>query len=173
MGLDVRVNNNIPAVLQKIMERIGSPLAQELNRETLYFIGRIQNEQMSGRHGNIGLNVDTGNLRRSWFMKTSRESGGFVTSAYTSVKYAAIHQYGGTVHIPARESVLSFGGRRGRFVSPSKKAFINGAKGQRQQKVHIRGHDIHIPKRLFVIEAFEKEMPARYLAAVQKVITGK
>lgn len=173
MGLTVSTHDDGSEFFRSVMAKMGEPLAEEMNRQTLYFIGKIQREQMSGRNGNIHLNVQTGNLRRSWFPKTTIESGGIITRATTNVKYAAIHQYGGVIHRQARQSVLSFHGKRGRFVSPSKKSFSAKPSGQRQQKVHIGSHDIHMPKRLFILEDFAKDMPARYQKAIQKVITGK
>ncbi len=149
-------------------------LMQAVNQQTLYFIGTVQRQQMSGQSGDRYLNVRTGNLRRSWFAKTSVIAGALKTEAYTNVKYAAIHEYGGVIHRPARQAVLSF--RKGRFVSPSRRAFESKAQGQSQQKVNVKGHDVHMKKRLFVVEEFEKQMPERYrkaiTVAIQKVIHG-
>ena len=69
----------------------------------------------------------------------------------------------------ARQQVLSF--RRGRFVSPSQKSFQSRAQGQSQQRVNISGGATRIPKRLFITEEFERQMPERYRKAVIKVIS--
>lgn len=175
MGLEVKANFSAKA-LERIRAAVGTsgdvgrPLLNAISRQTLYFIGSIQKNQMSGRRGGIYLNVDTGHLRRSWFPRTWVEGGQIHTKAFTNVPYAAIHQYGGVIHRQARQSILSFNGRRGRFVSPSRKAFQSKATGQRQMKVTTGAHDIRIPKRLFIIEQFESEMPGRYRKAIMDVI---
>lgn len=144
-------------------------LVSEVSRQTLYFVSDIQRNQMSGRRGNIYLNVDTGHLRRSWFSETRMTGDGITTRAFTNVPYARIHQKGGIIHRPARQQTLSF--QRGRFASPSAKAFRTRAQGQSQQRVNVRPGEIRIPKRLFIEEEFERQMPMRYERAVLKVMT--
>jgi phage gpG-like protein len=90
---------------------------------------------MTGRRGNIYLNVDTGNLRRSWFSRTTIGTDGITTRAFTNVRYAAVHQYGA------------------KFTTPS-------------------GRQVRIPKRLFITEEFERQMPVRYEKAVLKTMLG-
>lgn len=143
-------------------------LVSEVSRQTLYFVSHVQKTQMSGRRGGIYLNVDTGHLRRSWFSRTTMTSEGITTTAYTNVPYARIHQEGGVIQRRARAQTLSF--RKGRFVSPSAKAFQSRAQGQSQMRVNVRPGEIRMPKRLFITEEYERQMPERYEKAVLKVI---
>lgn len=162
MGLVVTMDFGEADRFGKMAEQFGRRLMEEVSRQTLYFISSIQKNQMTGRKGEIYLNVDTGNLRRSWFPETRFRDGVITTKAMTNVKYAAIHQYGGTIKRPARQAILSFGRGRAGFVKPSKAKY--------QQKVGISEGVTNIPKRLFVIEQFEREMPERYKNACIKVL---
>lgn len=97
------------------------------------FIGMIQREQLSGRTGIVsfgkegGLNVRTGNLRRSWWTSSNLEGGDVTSIVYTDVRYARIHQYGGTItqnggrriNIPKRLYVLEEFNNRGRKLYES------------------------------------------------------
>lgn len=181
MGLEVKMNFEGDGLFRRLQSnfgdqtRVGRMLLDAVSRQTLYFIGSIQRNQMSGRRGGLYLNVDTGNLRRSWFPETKVVGGDIITKAYTNVKYAAIHEYGGVIHRKARVAVLSFS-KRGRFTSPSAKAFQSKAQGQRQQKTDIGAHAIRIPKRLMINEQWNREMPGRYekavLDVIRKVVSG-
>lgn len=155
-----RLKSKLPTLVPK--------LVAEVSRQTLYFVGDIQKNQMSGRRGGIYLNVDTGHLRRSWFSRTTMSEEGITTTAFTNVPYARIHQNGGVIQRPARQQTLSF--RKGRFVSPSSKAFQSKAQGQSQMRVSQRPGEIRIPKRLFIEEEFQRQMPLRYEKAVLKTI---
>ena len=162
MGLTVSMDFSGADKFGRMAEQFGMRLAAEVSRQTLYFISAIQRNQMTGRKGGVYLNVDTGNLRRSWFPETKFENGRITTRAFTDVKYAAIHQYGGTIKRQERAAILSF--RRGRagFVKPGKAHF--------QQKVTMGAGEIRIPKRLFILEQFDREMPERYKKACLKVL---
>lgn len=160
------------AVLEKLKKQLPTlvpKLVAEVSRQTLFFVSDIQRNQMSGRRGGVYLNVDTGNLRRSWFARTHVDGKGIATRAFTNVPYARIHQYGGVIRRQARTQILSF--RKGRFVSPSARAFSR-AQGQYQQKANIGEGVTRIPKRLFIEEEFDRQMPVRYEKAVLKTILG-
>jgi phage gpG-like protein len=96
MGLSVTVDFAAKLQVQKMTQELPLRLMAEVNRQTLFFIGNIQRTQMTGRKGNIYLNVQSGTLRRSWFPETTMENGVIRTRAYTDVKYARAHQYGYT-----------------------------------------------------------------------------
>lgn len=166
--LEVKTNFSVLEKWKDRLPRLIPALVSEVSRQTLYFVSDIQRNQMSGRKGGDYLNVDTGNLRRSWFSETRITGDGIFTRAFTNVKYAAIHQYGGIIRRQARAQTLSF--RKGRFVSPSAKAFQTKAQGQSQQRVKIRDGVTRIPKRLFIEEEFMRQMPVRYEKAVLKTI---
>lgn len=80
----------------------------------------------------------------------------------SNVKYARIHQLGGTIDMPAREGHVTLksirrkgGGVRSRFAR-------RGAKGATERAINIRGHQIHIPARpyLGISAADEAAIPA-------------
>lgn len=167
--LEVKTNFSALEMFKAKLPTLVPKLVAEVSRQTLYFVSDIQRNQMSGRRAGIYLNVDTGHLRRSWFSETRITADGIFTRAYTNVPYARIHQHGGVIHRPARAQTLSF--RRGRFVSPSSKAFQSKAQGQSQMRVNSKPGEIKIPKRLFIEEEFMRQMPDRYEKAVLKVIT--
>lgn len=172
MSFTVKVDFSALKKIEAMAKELAPKLLAEVSRQTLYFVSDIQRNQMSGRRGSIYLNIGKkhgGTLRGSWFSETKADATGITTRAFTRVKYAAIHQHGGVIHMPPRQSILSFRAGRGEFVSPSKKAFQRGS-GQYQQKVSVGGHDIRIPKRLFIEEEFMRQMPDRYERAVLKVI---
>ncbi|KAA2242816.1 hypothetical protein F0L74_09820 [Chitinophaga agrisoli] len=84
--------------------------------------------------------VKTGRLRRavsSSLRQKSFEKIRFVVD----VPYAAIHNEGGVVHIPAAEKILHFN-RKGRFSKM--------AKAKSAQKVIIPAHNVRIPQRQFM-----------------------
>lgn len=161
--MDFSALDRLRARLPQVIPR----LVSEVSRQTMFFVSDIQRNQMSGRRGGIYLNVDTGHLRRSWFSQTRIDGGGITTRAFTNVPYARIHQTGGVIRRQARQQVLSF--RRGRFVSPSARAFSR-PQGQFQQRVSIGDGVARIPKRLFIEEEFERQMPQRYEKAVLKTL---
>jgi len=143
MGMSVTVNFEAKKKWDKIAQDFPLRLLAEVNRQTLYFIGTIQRNQMSGRKGNIYLNRQSGTLVSSWFPDTKMGNGVIKTKAYAkNVKYAAIHQYGGTIRRGSRPSGQGMKSPSGAF---------------------------HMPKRLFIVESFEREMPGRYAKAVEKV----
>lgn len=121
----VTMTQNVTVKLGKLQDALRTKLEAEVQRQSLYFIGHIQRTQMTGRKGNIYLNVQTGTLRRSWFAETGHTSDGLVfTRVYSTTKYAAFHEYGT------------------RFT----------------------------PKRLFIEDAFQRDMAERYRKAFNKVL---
>jgi phage virion morphogenesis protein len=83
---------------------------------------------------------DTGRLRRSITVESDRTSA----QVGTNVKYARIHQFGGTIHHKAR--TLAFKNKGG-FLS-------RAAAARRKTAVRIgfgRAHDITIPARPFLV----------------------
>lgn len=127
------------------------------------FISLIQRTQMTGRPG---LNVRTGLLRKTWFEDTNIVDGADVqTKIYSGVKYSRIHEYGGTIKIPARKALLTMQTRRtkyglfgmkaggNRFVKASKA----GKRNVRQKLATIGAHTITIPQRLHVRDSWKKD----------------
>ncbi len=63
-----------------------------LNREELFFIGKMQQERMSGRREDpVGADytrVQTGMLRRNWFNQTVAQNSGITFSVFSTTPYA-------------------------------------------------------------------------------------
>ena len=94
-----------------------------------FFIGKMKKEQMSGRPY---LKTQTGNLKRSWFVKSGIAPGIIWASTATRTKYAAIHQFGGTIR-------------------PKTKDYLSFTIG----KKFVKTKQVHIPKRLYLFEHFK------------------
>lgn len=97
------------------------------------FSGKMQKEQMSGRPY---LRTITGTLKRSWFVTVRTISQGIASSLKTRSKYAAIHQFGGTIK-PKTKEYLHFKTDTG----------------------WVKTKAVRIPKRLDIFEAFRKRGP--------------
>lgn len=62
------------------------------------FKGEMIKTQMNGRHGTyFGLNRPTGNLARSWKVRSEGKLEDRIVILASSAKYSRIHQYGGTI----------------------------------------------------------------------------
>lgn len=161
--------------LKRIAQLIGernarflSMLQKGFQRAGQFFIAKIQEEQMTGRPG---LNVRTGNLRRSWWPLTYSEGDDLIGKVFTDVKYARIHQTGGDIAIPARERTLHFKKtKRGtRFASESSAIPSTAGKICKNYFTRIvegKAHVIHIPKRLRILEDFQESGLKMYAGAV-------
>jgi len=93
------------------------------------FSGFIQKTQMSGRPG---LKAPTGTLKRSWHVKVDGSGGDTVVTLGTSTRYAIAHELGMTIKHPGTHN--GFG--RGIAIPP---------------------HDIKMPKRLHVTDAYHTQ----------------
>lgn len=128
---------NIDKVIDAIGQK-GQAITMQISRGMSegmeLFKAHVIKEQMSGRSSpNFGLNVRTGTLRRSWWVRQEGIGESFVVKMGTDVRYAAIHQFGYSGRIKVkRVSSLSKGAR---FSRPRMMV---------------------MPKRLYVLESFYK-----------------
>lgn len=109
-------------------------------------------------HGRPGLNTGTAQLKGSFI---TRRNGDAVTLSSSS-KYAAIHQYGGTIH--AKDKLLTVPASpeaKNHFASEFNLVFVemkSGLKGlmdtQRGKFMYWLKDHVDIPKRLTLIETF-------------------
>ncbi|WP_190237917.1 phage virion morphogenesis protein [Mesorhizobium sp. M2A.F.Ca.ET.015.02.1.1] len=107
------------------------------------------------QRGNAHILRDTGRLYQS----ITGEASDTEASVGTNVLYAAIHQLGGEVKIPAREQDIHLGrtNRGRRFVKAS-------AKRKETMRVTIGAHAIEIPARPFLYLDDEDE------AEIQRIV---
>lgn len=124
------------------------------------------------RKKNKGRILDeTGNLMDS----IDYEVEGDVLRVGTSLKYGEVHQFGGTVHVPARQQTnlhrakTTKGGRKGQFVSPKAKL-----KSALAKSVTIPAHDVTIPPRPFLGLSKKDETAIKriVLKAARKALKG-
>ena len=120
------------------------------------FAGKIQSEQMSGRNGSVGLNVVTGNLRRSISVNTldwgSNNPG---VTMRIGAKYAIVHETG-IQNVP-RHKVSAHSRSRGGATSMIKAHF---------RKAHVKKY----PKRLQVRSTWNSSGTALVLKQIMRVI---
>lgn len=93
------------------------------------------------RTTSVGLLKDTGRLRQS-IRPTSNDFGAEVK---TNLEYAAIHNYGGTIKIPARERTLNF-----KVNKNGQSRFAKLKHANFQQTVQGKAHAIKMPARPFM-----------------------
>lgn len=98
------------------------------------FEGQIIKKQMTGRPG---LKRRTGNLARSWFIKEKKGLRTYAIALGTRTVYARIHQFGGIIRAK-REKFLTF---------------------KIGKKQWVKKKEVKIPKRLWILEEFERVGP--------------
>ncbi|WP_428491693.1 phage virion morphogenesis protein [Rhodopila sp.] len=81
--------------LQFMPDRLRDSLRKEITKLALTLVSRIQQDKLSGQV----LNVRTGNLRRSITDEVTATATSVTGRVFSdkSVKYAAIHEFGGTI----------------------------------------------------------------------------
>jgi phage gpG-like protein len=129
--LKITVKTNFKKVFDDLKKKDQQAMLlveQGMVRGMELFSSRIIMKQMTGRPG---LNVQTGNLRRSWVVRKTRTKDDIAVSLGTQTKYARIHQYGGIIKNPGTNNGFGRG-------------------------IKIPAYDIRMPKRLFVLEDFQK-----------------
>lgn len=135
LGLQDRIRNLRPALAE--IQR----LALASIRHNFTVGGRpqrwapLKNPRQEGRGGRGKILIRTGALQSSIEGRTNPTS----VVLETSLKYAAIHQFGGTVHLP---EILP---RRARVLS-----WINRS-GQRVFARRVRPHAVNIPARPYMM----------------------
>lgn len=153
--IEVKTNaDQLAAQLAALPPKVFSVMNGAIVRGIREFEGQLIKFQMSGRvSDDYGLNRRTGNLARSWTVKTVGLKGGDQSVILgTTTKYARIHQTGGTINMPARhnQAAMVFTGRKIRDPNSKKKIRETVIR-----KAHsIGAYVIHIPKRLYVLEDF-------------------
>lgn len=77
----------------------------------------------------------------------------------TNAKYGAIHQFGGTIQQPARQSTVHFG------AGKAKHLFVKKKKAKRSLQVSIGAHQVNIPARpyLGVTEGDQEQIRLRVI----------
>lgn len=135
LGLQDRLRNLRPA-LSQIRD-----LALASIRQNFTVGGRpqrwapLKNYRAEGRGGRGKILIRTGALQSSIEGRTGLNT----VVLETTLGYAAIHQFGGTVQIPEVRA------RRGRVLSWLDRS------GQRRFATRVRSHSVHIPARPYMV----------------------
>lgn len=149
----------IVAGLQTLPSRVMNYIAAAMNQENLRTVSHIQRAHLTGRGPfpveEHRLGVVTNRLRQSlWASDAQQVSGNQVESAIgTNVKYAAIHEFGGVIHHPARQAKVRHKlDARGNLVKQlsNEKLLVfakAGAKRVRETTVQTKAYDTHMPER--------------------------
>ncbi len=88
---------NIPVKMRRALVTAVTRLSVETQRKVMV-------EKLSGQV----LHVRTGTLRRSINREVTEEADGVFAIVGTNVRYAAIHEYGGTILLKPRERTVHF-----------------------------------------------------------------
>lgn len=107
--------------------------------------------------------VQSGKLRRAVSNSLKEATFEVIRFDVTDVKYASIHNFGGTITTKSRSQILNFvrHGEKGiRFTKNKKKDVVASA------KVNIKGSEIKIPQRQFMGDT--KELRKIQIDRVQK-----
>jgi phage gpG-like protein len=104
-------------------------LFQAMNRVVIELARKIKEDKLSGQVLKTG---PTGTLRRSITSSVNMGANTIQGQVGTNVEYAAIHEYGGTVHIPE-------------LVPKHAKALHFLVKGSDVFAKRVKAHDVKIP----------------------------
>ena len=134
--------------LQSLPNRLQEELTKAMKRITSQLVNYIQKEKLSGQV----LHRRTGTLSRSISNQvTADETGvfGIVHSRAGGVPvvYAAIQEYGGTIHREAREQTIY---NRISAAGDFKQGFVRKSRSNFARDVHVGAHDIVIPARSYL-----------------------
>jgi|ERR1035437_4294973 phage gpG-like protein len=143
-------------------------IAAAMDKENLATVSHIQTAYLSFSKGGpavaIGLRVQSNRLRGAAWASPAVVSGNTISSAIgDNVKYAAIHEFGGTIHHAARSGTVRLKtDARGNLVGQRKNARL---------AVFAKASHKRVKEVGFRSEAYDIEMPARHM--FQRGITDR
>lgn len=155
--------NGLDALLDRIAEArdtVFLAIAEAVSRATI----RIQADVVSNYLSGQVLKNRTGTLRRSINQEVKVEGYDVIGTVGTNVEYAAIHEYGGTIHHPGGTAYMA---------TPDGLRFIRNDNPLSGRLPRTRAHDIPIPQRAFLHPALEagREPAVRDVrAAVERAV---
>lgn len=126
-----------------------SALEKTISKLTYKLLGMVKADFLSGQ----SLKVKTGNLRRN--INPSFENDGKTGVVGTNVKYAAQHEYGLSVTIPAHMRMMT-------------KAWGKPVKNPRE--ISISSHTVKYPERSFLRAAL-KQLEPQIKPAIDKAVS--
>lgn len=143
--------SQVEAYLDSKAELIVKGLRGELNAETTNLLSYIKDDKLSGQL----LHQRSGNLKNSGFSEVTETADAMTgnVSFGATVPYAAIHNYGGDIDIPAVDGKLMVFERGGATVFTRKH----------------RAFTVYMPARNFMESSLEEKQP-EILAGLQSAI---
>jgi len=141
LTIDLIGDKELIALLDAMPARVRSELVRTVPRLAAGLTGVII-AALSGRV----LNVRTGALRSSIRAKLTNNKTEVSATIYTNSPYAAIHEYGGTIHVPE--------------IRPkTARALAFQIGGQTIFAAFTRAHDVHMPERSFMRSSLQAMTP--------------
>ncbi len=154
LGVSVRVTGLEQALrrFSGLGPALHAALRQTVERETIALQRLVVEGKLSGQV----LNVRTGTLRRSITYRIEEDAVGIRGTVGTNLRYAAIHEFGGTIHVPE--------------IRPRvKKALHFYVGGAEVFAMRARAHDVRMPERSFLRSSLAERREA-FVAAVRATI---
>jgi len=158
--MSIDYNDNIDNIIKRLKKKklnIAKVMVSGINHGMNLFKSKILKEQMTSRPG---LKRPTGNLARSWRIIKKHLGKDYSVKLATDTKYAAIHQYGGTIRHP--------GGTPYVIIKNKGAVFMKKDGNYPPNTRYTRAHNITIPKRLHIFEEFQKSGNDIIIRAIQQ-----
>jgi len=151
------------AELTSLPGRLQTELVRAITSLSVNLRDLVQSEYLSGPTGEHTLSRISGDLARSVNEDVEVESGESVTGRVFyngDVVYAAIHEFGGVIHVP---EIVATHAQALHFVLDGKDVFAK----------KVAAHDVHMPERAplrTAFHAFEPEIHQELEAAISRAI---
>lgn len=154
----------LPELQEKIRrwQRVGpESLKRTLTEAAIIVMNEVQRNHLNGPKmprgvgsaTNATLQMQSGRLQRGIAKDIVVTKNEVRARVGTNVEYAAIHEFGGTIHVASR----------GQLAVKGKFAKTKRAMGARNKKIAtltlLGAHDIHMPERAFLRPSLAKEHP--------------
>lgn len=153
LSVSLRIADGLAARVDAMRpERLRPALRPTIERETIALQAHVVGQKLSGQV----LHVRTGTLRRSITYTVHETDQAIVGTVGTNLEYAAIHEYGGTIHVPE--------------IRPRNAKALHFYVGGREVfAMRARAHTITMPQRSFLRSALADRRDA-FIAAVRDTI---
>ncbi len=137
-------------------------VARRLLRRELQFIADIKSKQMSGRNGDRGVNVITGNLRRKWFNEVVPQNQHVKAMVWSTTPYAPhLEQQEGrpmAEQVQIAEHTVNEYYRRTRAQGPARSKRGKAPQAETLVKAHtVRAHFVLVRRRLQIGQAWRAD----------------
>lgn len=156
LSVTLRGNSELIARLGAMPQAVHDSLVQKV-----YFLALALEAKVKGKLSDDVLHVRTGALRSSIFytVTDSRESVRGKVAAPKNVPYAAIHEFGGTIHVP---EIVPTKAEALHFFVAGKEVFAK----------RVAAHTVHMPERSYLRSSL-RDMREEIIAGMkQAVIQG-